>query len=139
MESLDGEGSKPEDKGAQFNISGLDLNKLLLLGIIIISIIGLIAVFSLPWITVDREGDTQSYYYGDFGGDFEEDVGSDEMDDYYHGSANLAIIGFILLALVGIFLFLQSMGIKIGPIENVRAKLAGSNDRLFKTYGLEIK
>jgi hypothetical protein len=74
--------------------------------ILIFAIIGLITCFALPWFEIETDGDQETYYYGDFGQDFEENAGN-EMDEYYHGSANLALIGFGLLVLISILLILE--------------------------------
>lgn len=74
--------------------------------ILILALIGLITCFALPWFELETEGDKETYYYGDFSENFEENFGS-EMDEYYHDSANLALIGYGLLVLISILLLLD--------------------------------
>ena len=76
--------------------------------LLILSLIGLVLCFSTPWYSWEHEGDIETYYYGDFGENFEEDT-YDEMDDYFHGSANLSLIGFLLIIFLSIILIIEGV------------------------------
>ncbi|MCK5561173.1 MAG: hypothetical protein KAJ51_11285 [Thermoplasmata archaeon] len=77
---------------------------LLFMGVLflILAVVGLIVSFATPWIEYEREGDSETYYYGDFGENFEEDWGSDR-DEYYHGTVNMVLIGYLLIIILSIF------------------------------------
>jgi hypothetical protein len=72
---------------------------------LILACLGLILTFSTPWFENEVEGDSESYYYADFGEDFEEEAGS-RFDEYFHWSANVTIIGYIfIIILSGLCIF----------------------------------
>ena len=76
---------------------------------LILGLIGIYACTSVSWFRTEFEGQSEDYYYGDFGGDFEEDMGNDETDDYYKSSARNALIGFIFVFLFGIIFILEGL------------------------------
>jgi len=65
---------------------------------------GLLIVLGLSWLLVEPDnGDSRSYKYGDFGSNVEKDF-SNDFNDYYHGAATYALIGFLLIFLLGALL-----------------------------------
>jgi hypothetical protein len=89
---------------------------------VILAIIGLAISLLAPWYsseyTYDNVTERNSYNYFDFGNEFEENEGA-EFDDYYSGSALMAIIGFILILLIGFLLIYEGY---TGKISNILAR-----------------
>jgi len=91
--------------------------------LLIVGLVGLIVVFSVPWMKIEiTEFDWQTgessqeekeYKYKDFGDDFQEDMGNDDMDEYLHGSANFSLYGFLVILLAGIILSIQAFNGKV--------------------------
>lgn len=104
--------------GGKNMMSGQEISRkpVLIFGLLLLifSIIGLVLCFSTPWFEREIDGDRETYYYGDFNENFEEDWGS-EMDRYYNDSANFALIGFVIIILISILVIVE--GIR-GSISN---------------------
>jgi sterol desaturase/sphingolipid hydroxylase (fatty acid hydroxylase superfamily) len=86
-------------------------NILTVIGLIflILGLVGIYTCTSTSWFRTEFEDDSEDYYYGDFGEDFEENMGNDEADDYYGGSARNALIGFVFVFLFGIIFILEGL------------------------------
>ena len=104
--------------------------------LLIVGLIGLIVVFSIPWMkfeitdydwqTGESSKEEKEYKYKDFGDDFQEDMGSDDMDEYLHGSANFSLYGFLVILLAGIILSIQAFN---GKVYDVLAPYLSSDFR----------
>jgi len=91
--------------------------------LLIAGLVGLIVVFSVPWMKLDvLEYDPanqefkdveKEYKYKDFGDDFQSDTGNNDMDEYLHGSAGLSLYGFLVIFLAGIILSIQAFSGKV--------------------------
>ena len=104
--------------------------------LLIVGLVGLIVVFSIPWMkfeitdydwqTGESSKEEKEYKYKDFGDDFQEDMGSDDMDEYLHGSANFSLYGFLVILLAGIILSIQAFN---GKVYDVLAPYLSSDFR----------
>ena len=102
-----------EESGEERSRSRIDLEKFTQsesgragLFLTLLAFVGLIVLMTVPLFSLEG-GDGESYTYGDFGDEVEQDFGKD-FDDYYHGSARLGLYSLLFLLLCGLGLLAHS-------------------------------